>query len=157
MFADDLIQVLVRLGAALAVGGVLGLDRRVRTLSFACQSLPLMAAGTAAGSALAALIVIGFDGDAVPSPAVAASFVQGVALVVGGVAGAVSFVGGTSFEKRLSSAILIWVAAMIGVAIGFGVWIPAAIAGGLALVVQILAEYVTVIDANRTERGRDDD
>lgn len=157
MGTDDFIQVLVRLGAALAVGGVLGLDRNIRTLSFAYQRLPLLAASAAAGSALAALIVMGFDGDAVPSPNVAASLVQAVALVVGGVAGVVWLVGGSSFETRLNSAIVIWVAAMIGVTIGFGAWIAAAIAGGLALFVQILAEYVGEVDAKRTERGKDDE
>jgi hypothetical protein len=47
MFADDFIQILVRLSAAFAADAVLGLARRIRVLSFACQSLPLMAGGSA--------------------------------------------------------------------------------------------------------------
>ena len=123
-------EILVRLGAAMLVGAMIGLNRELRHKAAGLRTQALVALGCAT-----ATLVMSALGSATGTPDANAisRVIQGVLTGVGFLGGG-AIVRGTSDAhiQGLTTAASIWISAMLGVACGVGFW-------GLALVVMGLA------------------
>jgi putative Mg2+ transporter-C (MgtC) family protein len=123
-----------RLGAAILAGGVLGWEREFRDKPAGLRTHMMVSLGSAVPivAALHFLSVAGKAEELVASD---------VFRVVQGIMGGIGFLGaGAILQSRgsvrgLTTAATVWVSAAVGVTCGFGYYVQAAIAVGLALVV----------------------
>jgi putative Mg2+ transporter-C (MgtC) family protein len=124
----EMLDIFTRLGAAILIGGVIGLNRDLHHKPTGIRTLSLVALG----SALAVLAVARNQAD--------------VSRVIQGVITGVGFIGAgvilyrTSDEKvhGLTTAAAIWVTAAMGVLCGLAAWRIVAVAAPLILVLLIL-------------------
>jgi putative Mg2+ transporter-C (MgtC) family protein len=122
------LRVVVRLVAAAVLGGVLGVERQYEHKSAGMRTHMLVALGAALFTA---------------APALAGVNTDGVTRIIQGIAAGIGFVGGGTILKMtdqhevrgLTTAANIWLAAAVGVAVGAGWLVPAAVGTGLALVI----------------------
>jgi putative Mg2+ transporter-C (MgtC) family protein len=125
VFIDDL----TRMGAAAALGGIIGLERELN--------------GHFAGLRTHMMVAIGCAVFVVGGLAVSGEQAEAVTRVVQGIAAGVGFLGaGTILKldeqqkiKGLTTASSIWLASALGTLAGLGEFVPAAAATAIALVV----------------------
>ena len=129
----DTIEVILRLFAAAAIGGCIGLDREVRRKPAGMRTHALVALG----SALVTLVVVRFDP--------AALHVDAISRAIQGIIAGVGFLGGGAILKAehemvsgLTTAASIWLVASLGIACGVGQWVAALIALAFALLILIV-------------------
>jgi putative Mg2+ transporter-C (MgtC) family protein len=129
----DTIEVILRLFAAAAIGGCIGLDREVRRKPAGMRTHALVALG----SALVTLVVMRFDTKA--------EHVDAVSRAIQGIIAGVGFLGGGAILKAehemvsgLTTAASIWLVASLGIACGVGQWVAALIALAFALLILIV-------------------
>jgi putative Mg2+ transporter-C (MgtC) family protein len=123
-------DVLLRLGAAVLVGALIGIDREVRNKPAGLRTMALVALGSAA-FVMAAIHDASAEG--------ASRVIQGIVTGVGFL-GAGSIIRGRAGEpvRGLTTAASIWLAAAIGIACGMAFW-PLVIGGcAFGLLVLIL-------------------
>lgn len=132
MSLEDCVQVVLRLGAAAAVGAALGVDDRQASQALRTLLPMFLTSAVSVAASLAALMEGGFKADANLSATAVADLFQAMALTSGLIAGGVAIVAKTSWSDRLALAGTIWISAMIGASIGLGAWIVGAVAGLLA-------------------------
>jgi putative Mg2+ transporter-C (MgtC) family protein len=136
----SLIDVMLRIGAAILVGGLLGLNRELRDKPAGLRTHALVSLG----AAVLTLVSISFaatsmmlDGSAV------ARVVQGVITGIGFLGGGVIL---RSESKQtvhgLTTAATVWLAACLGIACGAGQWGITAISVVAVLAVLVLGEPV---------------
>jgi putative Mg2+ transporter-C (MgtC) family protein len=126
------LEIVIRLTAATLLGGVLGLDRELKSKPAGLRTHALVALG----SALATLVTIQFVGD-VDRGAITRT-IQGIIAGVG-------FLGGGAILRAkdrdevtgLTTAASIWLVAALGVACGGGFWISSVVSVVLALLVLV--------------------
>jgi putative Mg2+ transporter-C (MgtC) family protein len=128
-------DIVARLGSATLLGGVLGLNREMRSKPAGLRTHALVSLG----SALATTATLQFlDGPGIDHAAVTRT-IQGIVAGVG-------FLGGGAILRAkdreevtgLTTAASIWVVAALGIACGGGFWISSVVAVLLALLVLIL-------------------
>ena len=125
------IDILIRLSIAVALGGLVGIERTLAGKSAGMRTYAL--AGM--GSSLFALISL-LMGEKLTGTVAFNPIFLGPAIISG-----IGFIGaGLVFHKEskvsgLTSAAGLWVSAGVGMACGFGYYVPAAIATGLTLII----------------------
>jgi putative Mg2+ transporter-C (MgtC) family protein len=125
---EPLLRLLVRLLAAIVLGGVLGIERQYEHKSAGMRTHMLVAMGSALFTAAPLLGGVG---------------AEHVTRIIQGIAAGIGFVGGgtilkltTEHEVRgLTTAANIWLAAAVGVAAGAGWLVPAVLGTALALLI----------------------
>jgi putative Mg2+ transporter-C (MgtC) family protein len=149
---DQVIEIAIRLLAAVVIGACIGIDREIRRKPAGMRTHALVSLG----AALVMLIVVR------TGPSIF-EHVDAVSRAVQGIIAGVGFLGGGAILKSsehdivhgLTTAASIWVVASLGMACGMGQWVAALISLALALLVLIAGEPVERLVhriANR-ERG----
>jgi putative Mg2+ transporter-C (MgtC) family protein len=134
------LEVFERLGLALLLGSVIGIEREwnakpagIRTYALVCQGSALfMLVGLLPSEQLSGSATAGFD----PSR-VASTVAQGVGFIAGG-----AIFGKGGHVRGLTTAAGIWVTAALGLMIGAGFYIPAVMGVGLAIFVLVPLRWV---------------
>ncbi|MDP9313594.1 MAG: MgtC/SapB family protein, partial [Chloroflexota bacterium] len=126
--SNDVMQILLRLLLAGAVGAVLGYERQQRgqPKAIGIAGMMLVCIGSAAYMLLAQHISV--DDPSAPGRAI-----QSVLQGIGFLAGAVIFKGGTDVQG-IKTATTIWIAAAIGLTAATGLWWLTLLIGGLIAV-----------------------
>lgn len=126
-------DVLLRLGAATAVGAVIGVDREVRGKPAGLRTVTLVALGAAI------FVLLGETLTATSGNSATASVIQGIVTGIGFL-GAGTIIRGQDegSVKGLTTAASIWLAAATGVACGLGQWPILLVAIGLGLLILLL-------------------
>lgn len=143
--ARETVQIVIRLLAALAAGGVIGLQREVSGKAAGLRTHILVCAGTA-------LFVLAAAGGAMQQDAMS-RVIQGLITGIGFLgAGAILKIEATSQIKGLTTAAGIWMTAALGVAIGLGHL-------GMAAIATVFAWFVlsVLIKVDKRIEGSDPD
>ena len=136
-------DVFVRLTAAVAVGGAIGLDRELRRKPAGLRTMALVALGSAV------YVLAALDSGGGVSYDAGSRAIQGVVTGVGFLgAGAILRGDQESSVKGLTTAASIWLAAASGVACGLGQW-PLVVGGALLGVLVLILSPVERILHNR--------
>lgn len=133
----DHVEIVIRLAAATLLGGVLGLDRELKSKPAGLRTHSLVALG----SALATLVTIQFVGD-IDRGAITRT-IQGIIAGVG-------FLGGGAILRAkdrdevtgLTTAASIWLVAALGIACGGGFWVSSLVSVVLALLVLVVGRPI---------------
>jgi len=128
-------DVVVRLLAATALGGAIGLDRELTRKPAGLRTHALVSLGAALATASA--LQLGVRNDLTHADA-ASRVIQGVVAGIGFIGGGVILHADGRNVKGLTTAASIFVAATLGISCGIGRWRVAASAAGIALVVLTL-------------------
>jgi putative Mg2+ transporter-C (MgtC) family protein len=120
-------DVALRLGVAVVIGAVIGLDRELRHKSAGVRTIGLVTLGAAL-----AVMTVGAD------MAAASRVLQGTLAGIGFLGAGVIMRRGREIEG-LTTAASIWTAAALGAACGLGAWQPVAIGSALVLVLLVVA------------------
>jgi putative Mg2+ transporter-C (MgtC) family protein len=121
----------LRLAAAALAGAVLGVNRKLRGKAAGLRTHSLVALGSAL-AVIAGELVAGADRGAVTR------VIQGTIAGIGFLGAGAILKQGTVGVRGLTTAATIWLAASVGVACGAGLYGPALVAIGLALLVLII-------------------
>lgn len=140
MFDPDNQEIALRVTAALACGGLIGFDRRVRSHAAGMRTHALAAEGAAIFTLAGILIAnqahaIGYAG-ADPSR-IASTVAQGIGFLAAGV-----IFGTAAKVKGLTTAAGLWTTAAIGIACGAGFYFLAYFATVATLVVLSIFKYI---------------
>jgi len=139
-----ILDAVLRLGAAIVVGGAIGLNRDLRNKPAGVRTHALVALGSAL-----ATILLADDRD----PNAMSRVVQGIITGIGFLgAGVILRREGGRTVRGLTTAASIWVVATLGIACGMGQWVPVAVGSVLTLVVLLLGGPLE--DAVHRLRGR---
>ena len=138
LWTGELKETLFRLGAAVLIGGILGINRELRHKPAGMRTHALVALG----AALITLIAVQLSPKgAVVDGDIVVRAIQGVVTGIGFLGGGVIL---HSQDQRmvsgLTTAASIWVVAALGIACGVGFWQMALMAMGLSLLVLIVGE-----------------
>ena len=128
--------VFLRLGAAVAAGALIGLDRERRGKPAGLRTVALVSLG----SAVFVLSAVGISGAA--SPDATSRVIQGIITGVGFL-GAGSIIRGQTEEsvKGLTTAASVWLAAAAGVACGLAQWPLVVAASGFGVLILVLGPF----------------
>lgn len=128
----------LRLVAATAIGGVIGLNRDMHGKPAGLRMLGLVALG----SALATVSVAGFShSPAFPADALS-RVIQGVLAGVGFLGAGVIMRDESGNVHRLNTAASVWVTSVIGVVCGLGEWTIAIVGASLALILLSVGAHI---------------
>ena len=124
-------DVLLRLGAAVLVGALIGLDREIRNKPAGVRTIALVALGSAV------FVMAALDGSTLPDST--SRVIQGIVTGVG-ILGAGTIIRGQTEEdvKGLTTAASIWLAAAIGIACGLAFWPLVIVSSGFGVLVLVL-------------------
>jgi putative Mg2+ transporter-C (MgtC) family protein len=132
----DWLEIFERLGAALAIGSAIGLNRELHHKWVGMRTLGLVALGSAV--AVLAVVVATKNPDADAS-----RVIQGVITGVGFLGAGVILHGPTGAQVQgLTTAAAIWITASLGVLCGFGAWRILFIAGALTFFLLIAGAFI---------------
>jgi putative Mg2+ transporter-C (MgtC) family protein len=123
-------DVLLRLGAAVIVGALIGIDREIRHKPAGVRTMALVALGAAV------FVLAGLEGSTADS----------TSRIIQGIVAGVGFLGAGTIMRReteesvhgLTTAASIWLAAAVGVACGLAFWTLVIVACGLGVVVLVI-------------------
>ena len=137
---DELHEMLLRLGIATLLGGILGVDRDLHRKPAGVRVLALVSMGAAAISMVSVIVMPGDEthpGDGVLRT------VQGVLSGIGFLgAGVIMRAQGKDEIHGLTTAASIWVTAILGMICGLGQWRLAICAFGLAWGILLVGRWV---------------
>lgn len=124
-------ELFLRLGLAVLIGFLLGLDREIRGVDAGIRTHALVALSSAMImiSSLMLFAELGSDGNA-PDPLRA---VQGLSQAIGFIAAGMIFVRGGAV-RNMTTAANIWIACAVGIACGAGQYLLVLVGAGLAMV-----------------------
>lgn len=151
----DILDIALRLGAAVVVGMLIGLNRDLVDKPIGMRTLGLVSLG----AAIVAISTIHFRGLA-DHPDALSRVVQGV---IQGIMAGIGFIGAgvilrdtkAQTVKGLTTAATVWVTAALGIACGLAAWPIVAVALGFVLFLLVgVAWLEAVMDAPR--KGRKD-
>jgi putative Mg2+ transporter-C (MgtC) family protein len=151
MFEPDNQEIALRIVAALVCGGIIGLDRELRSLAAGMRTHALAAEG-AALFALAGILManeahaIGYVG-ADPSR-IASTVAQGIGFLAAGV-----IFGSAAKVRGLTTAAGLWTTAAIGIACGAGFYFLAFFATFAAVVVL---SFLKIVEERFTDKIQDE-
>ena len=127
------VDLLLKLGLAVVLGGAIGLEREIKGKPAGLRTNILICVGAALLTDVSMNIGIMENGQRIGDPArLAAQIISGIGFI-----GAGTIMQGGGMVTGLTSAATIWVVASLGIAIGAGLYIEAA--GTAALVTLVLA------------------
>ena len=140
MVIDPVMDLVLRLSAATAVGCIIGLNRELKHQSAGLRTHALVALGAALTTALVTWS---------PDPA-AVLHTDAVSRVIQGIITGVGFLGAGVILRTddgrtvhgLTTAASIWLAAFLGSACGVGAWMVTSVAFGLLLLILLLGAPV---------------
>ena len=154
---EDFIDIIFRLGAAVAAGIIVGINRDLTNKPIGMRTLGLVALG----AAVVSLAAIRFEGMAGNSDATS-RVVQGI---IQGIMAGISFIGAgvilrdsqAKTVEGLTTAATVWVTAALGIACGLAAWTIVGVALVLALILLVgigwmEGVYSTNSSASRTQR-----
>ena len=152
---DELGTMLVRLGGALFIGGLLGIDRDLHHKPAGVRVLSLVTLGAALVVMVSEAAIGGIKGTQIGEGALRT--VQGILSGIGFLGAGVIIHSGTARGSEsihgLTTAATIWVAAGLGIACGLGQWLIALVAAILALLVTIAGrKFEAVLQRWQTPR-----
>jgi putative Mg2+ transporter-C (MgtC) family protein len=133
--APDLIESLVRLAIATAIGGVIGANREITQKPAGLRTHALVSIGSALMTVTALLLS---GGDPRQHADATSRVIQGMIAGIGFLGGGVILHKDGRDVKGLTTAATIWVAAALGVACGIGRWPIALGAVTIALIVLVV-------------------
>jgi putative Mg2+ transporter-C (MgtC) family protein len=137
-------EVFVRLGAAVVVGALIGLDRELRQKPAGLRTMALVSLG----SAVYVLTAID-SGDGLSHEA-ASRAIQGVVTGVGFLGAGAILRSDTEISVRgMTTAASIWLAAAAGIACALAHWALVSIGCGLGLLVLVIAPVERIIQNRR--------
>jgi len=123
-------DVLLRLGAAVFVGALIGIDREIRHKPAGVRTMALVALGSAV------FVLAGLEGSTQDSTS---RIIQGIVAGVGFLgAGTIMRPHTEESVHGLTTAASIWLAAALGVACGLAFWTLVIVGCGLGVVVLVL-------------------
>jgi putative Mg2+ transporter-C (MgtC) family protein len=125
ILTGDLIKMLL----AIAIGGVIGLEREMRQKGAGFRTITLICVG-------ATLFTI-MDSQAGASGRITANIVTGIGFLGGGV-----ILHENNHVKGLTTAAVVWLSAALGVIIGYGVYPFSLTAAALVMVVMVVFDRV---------------
>ena len=132
-------EAMLRVLAATAAGGVIGLNRELTRKPAGLRRHALLALGAALVTVSALQLGVGPDrthGDA------ASRVIQGVIAGIGFLGGGVFLHADGRNVKGLTTAATIWVAAALAISCGIGQWHIAGMTAGLALVILVVGRPI---------------
>ncbi len=132
-------EAMLRLLAATAIGGALGLNRELTKKPAGLRTHALVALGTALVTVTA--LQLGGPTDAIHIDA-ASRAIQGLVAGIGFLGGGVILHSEGRDVKGLTTAATIWVAAAVGISCGIGQWHIAGVSVAIALVVLVAGRQV---------------
>ena len=144
-------EVVVRLGVACLLGGLLGVEREATGQEAGLRTHMLLSLGAAVFSLAS---VTGFDAFIESGPSNVSVDPGRIASYV---AAGVGFIGGGAILKRddhvrgLTTAASLWCVAAIGVACGLGLWLVPLVASGFALVSLAILRPISAWLAGRSK------
>ena len=148
----DLEDVLVRLLAASAAGGLVGLNRDLADKPIGVRTLSLVSLGSA---------VVAVSGIQVPGMAENADAMSRVVQgVIQGVMAGISFIGAGVILRNaqlrsvegLTTAATVWMAAALGIGCGLGAWRTIAIAVPVTLIVLFASGWIDRVTGRGTDK-----
>lgn len=138
IFAQEDVEAALRLGAAIAIGVLIGLNRDLKGKPLGMRTLGLVALG-AAVAALAAIRVEGMAGNADAMSRIVQGILQGVLTGIGFVGAGVVLRDPRALEVHgLTTAASVWVTAALGIACALGSWHLIFMGGGAALFLLVV-------------------
>ena len=157
---DDVLswtEVVIRLLAATAIGGAIGLNRELTRKPAGLRTHALVALG----AALSTVSALQLGDPAAPHTDAAARVIQGIVAGIGFIGGGVILHTENRNVMGLTTAATIWVAAALGISCAVGQWRVAGAAVLLALVVLVVGREIEGAlhrikgdkDAGNQERG----
>jgi len=133
----------MRLGAAVGVGALIGLDRELRQKPAGIRTLALVALGSAV------FVLETIDSTRSPYTDPTSRVIQGIITGVGFLgAGSIMRTVGEESVRGLTTAASIWLAAAMGIACGLANW-PLVVVGGLLGVLVLVITPVERVIHNR--------
>jgi putative Mg2+ transporter-C (MgtC) family protein len=149
----DLVDILLRMSAAVAAGIIIGSNRDMAGKPVGMRTLGLVSLG-AAIVCLATIRLQIFDAH----PDALSRVVQGL---IQGIMGGIGFIGGgvilrdrqSETIKGLTTAATVWVTAAVGIACALAAWRIVAVAVGLALLTLIGLRWIEDAYAKAKEKG----
>ncbi len=138
LFDPQIIEVLTRLGVAMLLGMIIGIERIVAHKTAGMRTYALVSMGSALFVIISEMVAVSHaSGGSVDPTRIAAQIISGI-----GFLGAGMIIFKESKLKGLTTATGIWVAAGIGMASGFGFYSLATIATVLVLFIFIVLWFV---------------
>lgn len=131
--AIPFLQIVLRLTAAVVVGGAIGLNRDLREKPAGVRTHALVGLG----AALLIVLVERLGGDATIRSQLLSRTLQGIVMGIGFLGAGVILHPGNGRIRGLTTAATIWVTAALGIACGVGEWGLAALATALTFVVLV--------------------
>jgi len=136
LFSPETLDAALRLGSAVAIGGLVGLDRGLRNKPAGFRTHALVSLG----AALMTYTGIDLSPD---EPAAFSRVLQGIISGVGFLGGGVILRDNQDLRVRgLTTAASIWIVAGLGIACGAGHWRTALLASAFTLVVLIGGHHI---------------
>jgi putative Mg2+ transporter-C (MgtC) family protein len=149
----ELLDIVLRLGAAVVAGALIGINRDLRNKPIGMRTLGLVALG----AAVVSLATIQFQ-DLAAHPDALSRVVQGI---VQGVMAGISFIGAGVILRDaaardvqgLTTAATVWVTAALGIACGLAAWRTVAVALVLALLLLVAIGWLETLLPAYGKRG----
>ncbi|HEY6359348.1 MAG TPA: MgtC/SapB family protein [Vicinamibacterales bacterium] len=127
----DLVHLAARLGLAVALGSIVGVNRELRQKPAGLRTHALVALGAALVTVVGTLMT----GDSGTLGRLVQGLLAGIGFIGGGV---ILHRDDTQGVHGLTTAAAVWLVAGVGIAVGAGLWAAGVIAIGLTLVVLAL-------------------
>ncbi len=140
-------EIAVRLGAALVLGGALGLNRNLHGKPAGIRTHALVSLG----AAVATIVALGVSGESIDPNAVS-RVLQGILTGIGFLGAGVILRDSSGQVTGLTTAATIWICGALGVACGLGDWSVLGIALGLTVVILGLGGPIERWAERLTER-----
>ncbi len=138
LWSGELREVFFRLGAAVLIGGILGINRELRHKPAGMRTHALVALGAALITLTA--VQLATNGDVVDGGIVVRA-IQGVITGIGFLgAGVILRSQDQTMVSGLTTSASIWVVAALGIACGVGFWQMALMAMGFSLLILVVGE-----------------
>ncbi|HZW05550.1 MAG TPA: MgtC/SapB family protein [Phycisphaerales bacterium] len=139
-------EVALRIGAALVLGGAVGLERERKHRPAGFRTMILISMGSAAFMVVAHEVLAQWDASAPPGgvpvgPAEVSRVLQGL---IGGIGflGAGAVIQNKRAVRGLTTAAAVWITAAIGAACGLGLYITASIVAGFTMFTLVVLEWL---------------
>jgi putative Mg2+ transporter-C (MgtC) family protein len=130
-------EITLRLGCAVVVGGVLGLNRELRGKAAGLRTNALVGLGSALLMLTAIAVSTGADGKV--DQAVLSRTIQGIITGIGFLGAGVIIRDASSTKVHgLTTAALIWLVSALGILCGVGVWPPVLVGTGFTLLILVV-------------------
>jgi putative Mg2+ transporter-C (MgtC) family protein len=143
------VQMLVRLGIAAVIGGVIGFERRSQRKAIGIAGMMLVAIGSASYMMLATHL-------AARDPAALSRALQGLLQGIGFLGAAVIFKAGTTVQG-IKTAAAIWITGAIGLAIETWFWVLGVIVGLATATILLVTDLLPDKQRSRTDVERDEE